>query len=37
MLSTRSLPMRWATYCALAMMLLAIGVFDAAQFIYFQF
>jgi alginate O-acetyltransferase complex protein AlgI len=37
MLSTRSLPVRWATYCALAMMLLAVGVFNSAQFIYFQF
>ena len=36
-MATHSLPIRWAVYCALVMMLLAVGVFNGSQFIYFQF
>jgi D-alanyl-lipoteichoic acid acyltransferase DltB (MBOAT superfamily) len=36
-LATRSAPVRWAAYASLATIILAAGVFDGSQFIYFQF
>jgi D-alanyl-lipoteichoic acid acyltransferase DltB (MBOAT superfamily) len=36
-LSAYSMPVRWATYATLMVGILAIGVFDGSQFIYFQF
>ena len=37
LLDNKSLPVRYATYIALVLLILLIGVFDGSQFIYFQF
>jgi hypothetical protein len=37
MLSGLPLPARWAAYAAFVMLVLMFGVYQNAQFIYFQF